>query len=92
MTLELSPNEIKAIGKMWEPSLFTQDEIEELVSKVSPEVRLRGLKPEDRLIGLKPEERLAGINPSDVINYLPLEDRLRGLPTEEIEAYLKQRK
>jgi len=45
MTLELSPNEIKAIGKMWEPSLFTQDEIEELVLKVSPEVRLRGLKP-----------------------------------------------
>jgi len=54
--IELSPNEIKAIGKMWEPSLFTQDEIEELVLKVSPEVRLRGLKPSDVMNCFKSEQ------------------------------------
>jgi len=84
MALNLSPNEIKEIGKMWGASLFTSDELDELISTASLEARLRGLKPEDRLTGLKPEERLRGMKkPTDVMNCFK---------PEEIEAYLKQRK
>ncbi|OAD18627.1 hypothetical protein THIOM_005766 [Candidatus Thiomargarita nelsonii] len=83
MTLELSREDIKAIGKFWGTSLFTQEELDEVLSNTSLEVRLKGLKPEERLMGLKPEERLIGLKP---------EERLMGLKLEEIEAYLKRRK
>ncbi|TGN99665.1 hypothetical protein PN36_35205, partial [Candidatus Thiomargarita nelsonii] len=52
MTLELSREDVKAIGKMWGTSLFTSEELDELMSKASLETRLRGLKPEERLMGL----------------------------------------
>ncbi|TGO02026.1 hypothetical protein PN36_31690, partial [Candidatus Thiomargarita nelsonii] len=56
MTLELSREDVKAIGKMWGTSLFTSEELDELMSKASLETRLRGLKPEERLMGLNPEQ------------------------------------
>ncbi|KHD07452.1 hypothetical protein PN36_05115 [Candidatus Thiomargarita nelsonii] len=56
MTLELSREDIKAIGQMWGTSLFTPEELDEVLSNTSLEVRLRGLKPEDRLADLKPEQ------------------------------------
>ncbi|MEN8216176.1 MAG: hypothetical protein ABFS56_07330 [Pseudomonadota bacterium] len=99
MTLELSPNEIKAIGKMWGTSFFTQDELDKLF-----EARLRGMKPEQRLAGInptdvmncfkdmKPEDRLRGMKSEERLRGMKSEERLRGLPIEEIEAYLKQRK
>jgi len=56
MALNLSPQEIKAIGEMWGTSLFTEDEFEELLSTVPLEVRLRGLKPTDVMNYFKPEQ------------------------------------
>ncbi len=38
------------------------------------------------------EERLTNVNPSDVMNYFKPEQRLAGMSTEEIEAYLEQLK
>jgi len=88
MTLELSREDIKAIGKMWGTSLFTSEELDELMSKASLETRLRGLKPTDVRNCFKPEELLMDMKP---------EDRLMGLglnpeQLKEIEAYIKQAK
>ena len=92
MALDLSPQEIKDIGKMWGSSLFTPEDFKEyfdslplkgqrtFFSNIPLEERLMGLKPKDRVKGLKPEEQLIGLKP---------EERLDGLSTEEIEDYLK---
>jgi hypothetical protein len=76
MAVNLSPQEIKEIGKMWGSSLFTPEEFKDLLSTVPLEERLKGLKPEEQLMGLTLEERFIGLKP---------EERLAGLPFSEIE-------
>ena len=53
-----------------------------VISFMSTERRMAGLKPEDRLAGLKPEDRLAG---------LKLEDRLAGLNLKDVLKHLKSK-
>ena len=48
---------------------------EDLLKRLSPEARLRGLNPEDLLKHLSPEARLRGLNPEDLLRYLTPEAR-----------------
>ena len=88
----LSSQEIEEFSQMWGDVYLSTIPLEE---------RLVGVNPTDVMNYFKPEQRLAGINPTDVMNYFKPEQRLAGMKpeqrfagmsTEEIEAYLEQRK
>lgn len=61
------------------------DLVERLLSTLTPEERLIGLRPEDVLGHYKPEERLAGLPPEDVVQHglERLLSHLRALPLAE---------
>ena len=63
MNIELTPKQVRKMGKMWGKTYLSC---------------------------LSPEERFAGVNPTDAMNYFKPEQRLAGMPIEEIEAYLEQ--
>jgi len=95
MALDLSPQEIKDIGKMWGSSLFTPEDFKDyfdslplkgqrtFFSNIPLEERLMGLKPKDRVKGLKLEDRLMGLKPEDRVKGLKPEEQLIGLKPEE---------
>ena len=92
MALDLSPQEIKDIGKMWGSSLFTPEDFKEYFDSLplkGQRTFFSNMPLEERLIGLKPEEQLIGLKPKERVKGLKLEDRLDGLSAEEIEDYLK---
>jgi hypothetical protein len=62
---------------------FRHDYERELLKRLPPEERLRGLPPEELTRRLTPEERLRGLPPEELARRLPPEERLRGLPPED---------
>ncbi len=81
MKLELTPEAVEELGKEWK---------DVIISSLSLEERLAGLRPEERLAGLRPEERLAGLRPEEFFSLFKPEERLAGLSPEEIDACLKK--
>jgi len=92
MNVELTPEEITEMGKMWGQVYLSGLTIEEVLNHFETEKIMSQFKVEDRLVGLNPEDRLAGLNPEDRLAGLNPEDRLAGLNPIEIEAYLKKLK
>ena len=70
MNFELTPEQVREIGKIWGKAYLSTLSPEERFIGLKPEERLMGLKPEERLMGLKPEERLAGLSPKEIEDYL----------------------
>ena len=60
--------------------------VQELMQKLPPKSRLKGLTPEQRLAGLAPEQRLAGLAPEDLARVLTETDRLLALPDAALGA------
>ena len=67
---------------------FRHDYERELLQRLPPEERLRGLPPEELTRRLTPEERLRGLPSEELARRLPPEERLRGLPLEELARRL----
>jgi len=61
MSIELTPEEVTKIGKMWGKSYLSMLNVEE---------RLAGLKPQDVLTAFKPQELLTALNPQEIEDYL----------------------
>ena len=89
--LELLLSGLLTLGEQDMNKELTPEQVRE-VGKIWGKAHLSCLSSEERLAGIPTGERLAGINPSDVMNYFKPEQRLAGMSTEEIEAYLEQRK
>ena len=91
---EVFLRELKQMGQMHVPGsqelLDDAKGLKELIlSKCSPEERLRGLPAEERLRGLPAEERLRGLPAEERLRGLPAEERLRGLTRAELARLRK---
>ncbi len=62
----------------------------ELVEKLPPERRLRGLTPEQRFEGLTPEQRFEGLTPEQRLAGLTPEQILAILPPAAVEEYARK--
>jgi len=60
--------------------------VQELMQKLPPKSRLKGLTPEQRLAGLAPEQRLAGLAPEQVARLIREADHVLALPDEALRA------
>ena len=67
---------------------FRHDYERELLERLPPEERLRGLPPEELTRRLTPEERLRGLPSEELACRLSPEERLWGLPLEELARRL----
>jgi len=83
MNIELTPKQVREMGKMWGNTYL---------SCLSPEERLAGVKPSEVMGYFKPEERFAGVKPSEVMSYFKPEERLAGLSMAELEEQIKKLK
>ncbi|MFO0628916.1 MAG: hypothetical protein U0325_25295 [Polyangiales bacterium] len=64
--------------------------VQELMQKLPPKSRLKGLTPEQRLAGLAPEQRLAGLAPEQRLAGLAPEQRLAGLAPEQLALVMSE--
>jgi hypothetical protein len=87
MTIELTPEEITEMGKMWGNSYLSTLKAEDVLPYFEST-----LKVEDVLPYFKPQEILAHFQPKDILSEMDHQQLLEALSTEEIEAYLNQKK
>jgi hypothetical protein len=83
MRIELTPEDVTEVGKMWDNTLLQRLSVEQRLQGIDPEIILNHFDIAERLRGIEPEERLRGLEP---------EERLKGLSLKEIEAYLQKLK
>ena len=81
--LGLTPEEITEMNEMWG---------EGYVATLPLEKRLAGANPADVMSLFNLHDRLVGANPADVMSLFQPTEILANLSTENIEAYLEQRK
>jgi hypothetical protein len=81
--LDLSPQQIEKIDKMWGDVLLPTLPIDK---------RLAGLNFTEVINYLKREQIFSWMTPEQIVAGMTLEQRLAGLSIEEIEAYLEQKK
>jgi len=86
--LELSPEEIRKMGKKWGDLILSGMSFDEVRARYRSADRPNGLTTEDCLKGLTIEDCLKVLTTEDCLKGLTIEDRLKGIPIEEIEAYL----
>lgn len=66
------------------------DQRVEVLARLSPEERLKGLPPEKIMQAVPIEERLKGVSPEERLKGLPPEERVKELTPEEKRRLLKQ--
>jgi hypothetical protein len=59
---------------------YVRQTIDDLLRRLPPAEKLKGLSPEERLDGLPPAEKLKGLSP---------EERLEGLSPEQMQAAME---
>lgn len=70
MSIELTPEEVTKIGKMWGDSYLSMLNTEERLAGLKPQEVLTTFKPAERLAGLKLEEVLTTFKPQEIEDYL----------------------
>jgi hypothetical protein len=70
MALDLSPQQIKEMGKMWGDVILPTLPIEKRLAGINSTEVMNYFKPEERLVGMKPEERFAGMSIEEIEAYL----------------------
>ncbi|MGE0086096.1 MAG: hypothetical protein AB7S75_16945 [Desulfococcaceae bacterium] len=81
--LELSPEEIRKMGKKWGDLILSGMSFDEVRARYRSADRPNGLTIEDCLKGLSPEEVMSMYKPEERLKGLSIEDCLKGLTTED---------
>jgi len=89
-TLELTPEKVKEMGKVWADMVLSGMSVEERLKGLKPEDVLSRYNPEEVLSRYKLEEVLSRYKPEEVLFRYKPKERLRGLSEAEIEEYLRE--
>ncbi len=83
MDIELTPEKVEEMGRIFGDHLLSTLPPEEVLSRFEPKERVKGLTPEKVLSMYEPKERLKGLTPEEIFSMFK---------PEEIQKYLDQLK